>query len=350
MVAGRVCRCTHDAGRGPPRAGFPGHLRRDPNWHTGRVSVPLIVLVGPTATGKSRLAVDIACVLRDRGRDAEIVNADSMLVYRGMDIGTAKPDEAERRGVPHHLIDIAEVTERASVADFQVQARAVIARLRERGTVPVMVGGSPLYTRAVIDVFDFPGSDAQVRARWEAELDRVGAHALHAALAERAPESAAAIEPGNGRRIVRALEVLELTGGHRPEIPAWTYALTDVHQFGLNLERAELDRRIDERVEEMWRLGLVDEVRTLLGRGLRDGRTAVRAIGYRQVVAHLDGELTEAEAKADVQRATRAFFRKQLGWYRRDPRITWLDAAAPDNAARVLAGLDSGQAKEVDDA
>ncbi len=297
---------------------------------------PLIVLVGPTATGKSRLAVGLALALAARGHPAEVVNADSMLVYRGMDIGTAKPTEEERAGVPHHLIDIADVTERASVAEFQRLARGVIAGLRSRGVVPVLVGGSALYTRAVVDRFDFPGSDPEVRARWEAELDRVGARALHARLAEVAPESAEKIEPGNGRRTVRALEVLELTGGHAPSVPEWTYELDDVHQFGLDLDRAELDARIDARVDQMWRDGIVEEVRGLLDAGLRDGTTAVRAIGYRQVVEFLDGACTEEQAKAAVKRATRTFFRKQLGWYRRDPRIEWLPAGDPANVDRIL--------------
>lgn len=309
-------------------------------WQTGGMPPPLIVLVGPTATGKSGLAVDLALTLAEGGQPAEVVNADSMLVYRGMDIGTAKPTVDERRGVQHHLIDIAEVTERASVAEFQDLARGVIADLRSRGVVPILVGGSALYTRAITDHFEFPGSDEEVRTRWQAELDRIGPHALHRILAERAPESAAKIEPGNGRRTVRALEVLELTGGHAPHIPEWTYELDDVHQFGLSLEREELDRRIDQRVEQMWQQGLVDEVRGLLDRGLRDGQTAVRAIGYRQVVAFLDGEVTEGDAKAEVQRATRKFFRRQLSWYRRDPRITWLDAAQPGAADEILTRLD----------
>ena len=303
------------------------------------VSLPLIVLVGPTATGKSRLAVDLALSLIASGRPAEIVNADSMLVYRGMDIGTAKPTREERAGVPHHLIDTAEVTERASVAEFQAAARSVIAELRARGVVPIMVGGSPLYTRAIVDHFDFPGSDAEIRARWEAELDRVGAPELHRRLALLAPESAAKIEPGNGRRTVRALEVAELTGGHRPSLPEWTYELPDVHQFGLSLERAALDARIEQRVDAMFDQGLVDEVRRLLDVGLREGVTAVRAIGYRQVVDHLDGVSTAEEARAAVKAATRRFFRRQLGWYHRDPRIVWLDATATSNVATVLAAL-----------
>lgn len=302
--------------------------------------MPLIVLVGPTATGKSGLAVDLALALSERGQAAEVVNADSMLVYRGMNIGTAKPSLEERQGVVHHLLDIAEVTEMASVADFQSLARSAITQLRERGVVPILVGGSALYTRAVTDRFEFPASDLDVRRRWEAELEKVGSEALHRQLAELAPASAAAIVPGNGRRIVRALEVIELTGGHAPVIPEWTYELQDVFQFGLSLERAELDRRIDERVEAMWSQGLVDEVRGLLEVGLRDGVTASRAIGYRQVIAYLDGELTEVEAQQEVQRATRRFFRRQLSWYRRDPRITWLDSTASDKVDTVLAALD----------
>lgn len=303
------------------------------------MSLPLIVLVGATATGKSRLAVDLACTIQQVGVGAEIVNADSMLIYRGMDIGTAKPTVSERRGVTHHLLDILEVTEPASVADFQVLARAAISDIRGRGAIPIVVGGSALYVRAVVDHFEFPGSDPAVRARWEAELDRVGAVALHARLMEVAPESAAKIEPANGRRTVRAFEVMELTGGHAPRLPEWNYELDGVHQFGLDEDRAVLDARIDDRVDAMWSEGLVDEVQSLLDNGLREGLTAIRAIGYRQVVAFLDGECTEDEARADVKRATRRFFRKQLGWYRRDPRITWLRADSPDNAEVILSSV-----------
>ncbi|MDF1487938.1 tRNA (adenosine(37)-N6)-dimethylallyltransferase MiaA [Tessaracoccus caeni] len=304
------------------------------------MAVPIVALVGPTATGKSQLAVELALLLAQQGRAAEVVNADSMLVYRGMDIGTAKPTLDERRGIPHHLIDIMDVSEKASVAQFQALARETIARLRARGVVPILVGGSALYSRAILDHFDFPGSDDAVRAKWQAELDRIGPHALHARLAEIAPQSAAHIEPGNGRRVVRALEVAELTGGHRPELPEWTYELDDVHQFGLTLPREDLDRRIDDRVERMWADGLVEEVRGLLDRGLRDGLTALRAIGYRQVVSFLDGEITEDEARQQVQRATRTFFRKQLSWYRRDPRIQWLSAGDPRNPELIVAAID----------
>lgn len=306
------------------------------------VSKPVIVLVGPTATGKSELAVELAVSLQGLGHLAEVVNTDSMLVYRGMDIGTAKPSLGERRGVPHHLIDILDVTEKATVANLQQLARAVIADIRRRDGVAVVVGGSALYTRAILDVFEFQASDDRVRARWDAELDRVGPHELHRRLMQVAPESAAKIEPGNGRRTVRALEVNDLSGGHQPSLPEWTYQLVDVHQFGLTQDRAILDERIDQRVERMWEQGLVDEVKGLLEVGLRDGVTAVRAIGYRQVVEFLDGISTEDEAKEKVKKATRRFVRKQLGWYRRDPRIHWLEAGRPHNAADILARVGLG--------
>ncbi|MDO5067402.1 MAG: tRNA (adenosine(37)-N6)-dimethylallyltransferase MiaA [Propionibacteriaceae bacterium] len=297
---------------------------------------PLIVLVGPTATGKSALAVECCRRLKAKGLTGEVVNADSMLVYRGMDIGTAKPTSEERGGVTHHLIDIMAVTETASVAWFQQRAREVIAELRAVGAVPVLVGGSALYTRAITDQFTFPGSDPELRARLETELARVGAQELHRRLSELAPESAAWIEPGNGRRVVRALEIHELTGGHRAVLPEWSYELAGVCQFGLELERGELDRRIDARVDQMFEAGLIDEVRALIPHGLRDGRTAAMAIGYRQVLQHLDGQCTEQEARDQTKRATRRFFRKQLGWYRRDPRIRWLPAGDPQNADRIL--------------
>jgi len=300
----------------------------------GRVPV-ILALNGPTASGKSTLAVDAALALAARGRPAEIVNADSMLVYRGMDIGTAKPTPAERRGVPHHLVDIAEVTQTASVAEFQRLARAAIAECRTRGVLPIVVGGSALYMRAILDEFEFPGTDAAVRARWEAELARQGPEALHRLLAERAPDAAAEILPGNGRRIVRALEVVELTGGYAPTLPSWTYALDGVVSYGLELPREEMDVRIERRVEQMWELGFVDEVRGLIPRGLRQGRTASMALGYRQTLDFLDGRCTEAEAKDATIRGTRRFARKQLGWFRRDARIVWRPAGASGLAEEI---------------
>ena len=298
-----------------------------------RVTLPIVQLVGPTASGKSGLAVDLGVALAGRGLAAEVVNADSMLVYRGMDIGTAKPSLDERRGVPHHLIDIMDVTESASVAEFQALARATLAEVRRRGAVPILVGGSALYSRAITDVFEFPGTDQQVRARWESALAAQGSAALHAELATRAPHAAAEILPGNGRRIVRALELLDLDQELRPTLPRWTYALANVHTVGLELDRAVMDERINDRVDQMWHDGLVEEVRSLVDVGLTRGRTAARAIGYRQVLAYLAGETTEDEAKLAVAAATRRFARKQLGWYRRDHRIIWHPSGAVDVGA-----------------
>ncbi len=290
---------------------------------------------GPTASGKSSLAIEVVDALAVRGIGAEIVNADSMLVYRGMDIGTAKPGRAELARVPHHLVDILDVTQTATVADFQTRARAAIADCRARGVVPIVVGGSALYQRAILDEFDFPGTDPAVRARWEAELERHGPEALHAELAERDPAAAAQMLPGNGRRIVRALEIHELTGVVRPSLPEWTYAIDGVRAFGLELDRAVMDQRIADRVHAMWETGLVDEVRGLLTAGLREGVTASKALGYRQVIDLLDGVLTDEQAREQTINRTRRFARKQLGWFRRDHRITWLRAGAPDVAATI---------------
>lgn len=300
---------------------------------------PVVALEGPTASGKSQVAIQVAEELNDIGHPTEIVNADSMLVYRGMDIGTAKPTPRQRGRVAHHLIDIMDVSEPASVALFQAQARDCIARLRSRGVIPLVVGGSSLYMRAILDEFIFPGTDPAVRAHWQAELDRIGAPQLHAVLAARAPEAAADILPGNGRRIVRALEVLDITGQVRPQLPEHRYALTAVHQIGLDLSRTELDARIQRRVAEMWRAGFVDEVRRLDGQGLRQGLTASRALGYRQILSYLDGETTEREAQQATIAATRRFARKQLSWLRRDPRIIWLSAQDDALVQRVVTAV-----------
>lgn len=301
--------------------------------------LPLIVLLGPTASGKSSLAIELAELLAAGGQPTEIVNADAMAIYRGMDIGTAKPSATELRRVPHHLIDILDVTQTASVADFQQLARTAIADVRSRGVVPILVGGSSLYIRAIVDDFDFPGTDPAVRAKWQAELDRLGPHALHAVLTERHPQAAAGILPGNGRRIVRALEVIELTGDFSSTLPAHRYVLPAVHQFGLQLDRAEMDERIAVRVQQMWDDGLIAEVTQLVDRGLRQGLTASRGLGYQQVLAFLAGELTEQEAKQATIDGTRRFARKQLGWFNRDPRICWLAAADQDAAHKIAAQL-----------
>lgn len=292
----------------------------------GMTNLPVLAINGATASGKTAVAVAVAQQLGEWRLPAEIVNADSMLVYRGMDIGTAKPTEAERGGIPHHLIDVLEVTQTASVAEFQRLARTVIDQCRSRSVLPILVGGSALYVHAIVDVFDFPTTDAEVRARLESELAEFGVAALYQRLTEVEPAAAAAIQPGNARRIVRALEAIELTGSFTAELPEWRYALDPVIQVGLELPRAELDERIDRRVAQMWERGLVAEVEGLVERGLRDGRTASRAIGYRQVLALLDGELSDEQARSQTAVGTRRLARKQLGWFRRDPRIQWFGA------------------------
>ena len=302
------------------------------------VSIPVVVINGPTASGKTGLAVDVALAMLGQGQPAEVVNTDSMLVYRGMDIGTAKPSLDERRGVRHHLIDILQITDEASVARLQELARAAIADCRARGAVPILVGGSALYVHAIVDEFSFPATDPVLRAELEVELEQEGAAALYARLVERAPEVAAGILPGNGRRIVRALEALELTGTFSSQLPQWRYALEPVLQYGLELPRDELDARIAERVEAMWRAGLVAEVAELERQGLRNGRTASRAIGYRQVLSHLAGECTQDEAKQATIQVTRRFARKQLGWLRRDQRIVWLQPG-PEAAEAIVSDL-----------
>jgi tRNA dimethylallyltransferase len=310
----------------------------------GRVRLPVLALNGPTASGKTAVAVGVAHALAARGLAAEVVNADSMLVYRGMDIGTAKPDAAARGGVPHHLVDLWEVTHRAGVAGFQQLARAAIEDCRSRGVLPILAGGSALYVRAILDVFEFPGTDPELRARLEGELAELGAPALHARLAGLAPEVAAGILPGNGRRTVRALEVIELTGSFRSVLPSGRYALPDVVEVGLELPRDILDRRIAERVDRMWQDGFVAEVAGLLARGLRDSPTASRALGYRQLLAHLAGELTGDEARQATVAGTRRFARKQLGWFRREPRLTWVPAG--EDAVRAVLGVLGGRLDE----
>ena len=306
-----------------------------------------LVVVGPTATGKSSLAIELALRYAATGHRAEVINADSMLLYRGMDIGTAKPTIAERRGVPHHLIDVLDVTETSTVADFQRLARSAIAECRSRGVVPIVVGGSALYVRAIVDDFQFPGTDPALRAELEAELERAGPQALHARLASLDPAAAATIEPRNGRRIVRALEVGRLTGRpFRANLPGHDYLLPGVSQIGLEIDRAELDRRITLRVRDMWQKGFVEEVRRLLEAGLSKGKTASRGLGYRQVLDFLSGGITEGEAEEQTVSATRRFARRQDSWFRKDPRIRWLrydDSNLAESAYR-LAGRDrSGQ-------
>ncbi len=296
------------------------------------VPTGIVAVVGPTAAGKSELAVALAQRL-----GGEVVNADSMQLYRGMDIGTAKVPVDRRGGVPHHLLDVLDVTETANVAEFQALAQAAIDDCLSRGVVPVLVGGSALYVRAVLDAFDFPGTDPAVRAELEAELAASGAAALHRRLQEVDPEAATRILPSNGRRLVRALEVIRITG--RPftaRLPGPLFADPRTLALGLDVPRDVLDTRIEQRVDAMWAAGLVDEVRALEARGLRAGRTASQALGYAQVLAHLAGECTEQQARDETVRATRRFARRQLAWFRKDPRIRWLPYDADDLPRRAV--------------
>jgi tRNA dimethylallyltransferase len=296
---------------------------------------PIVAVVGATASGKSDLALDLAERL-----GGEIVNTDAMAVYRGMDIGTAKLPVAARRGIEHHLVDYLAVDEPLTVARFQRDARGVIADIRIRGGVPVLVGGSALYTRAVLDRFEFPGTDAAVRDRLEAELAEVGAPTLHERLAEIDPVAAGNILVDNGRRIVRALEVVEITG--RPfsaTLPVLEYADPLSVQIGVDIDRPTLDARIERRVEGMFAAGFVAEVERLLAAGLREGRTAARAIGYREVAAYLDGELTLDEARERAVVATRRFARRQDSWFRKDPRVMWVPYDDPQRVERALAAV-----------
>ncbi|HXP54220.1 MAG TPA: tRNA (adenosine(37)-N6)-dimethylallyltransferase MiaA [Streptosporangiaceae bacterium] len=298
----------------------------------------VIAVVGPTAAGKSGLAVALAQAL-----GGEVINADSMQVYRGMDIGTAKLTPAERRGVPHHLLDLWDVRQAANVADYQRLARAATADISARGRVPILAGGSGLYVRAALEDLSFPGTDPAIRARLEAELAAVGPPVLHARLAAADPAAAAAILPSNGRRIVRALEVIELTGrpfsATLPDYGPGPSSPVPAVQLGLRLPRAELDRRIEVRVDQMWAAGFEAEVRRLEQQGLREGRTASRALGYQQLLRYLAGEWTLDQARDETVRATRRFARRQESWFRRDPRITWLDATAADLPDQALTAL-----------
>jgi tRNA dimethylallyltransferase len=292
----------------------------------------VIAVVGPTAAGKSALSLALA---RELG--GEVVNADSMQLYRGMDIGTAKLTVAERDGVPHHVLDIWDVTQPASVAEYQKLARSAVDDIAARGRVPLLVGGSGLYIRAVLEEFHFPGTDPTIRARLEGELSAEGSAALYERLQRLDPVAAGKILPSNGRRIVRALEVIELTGApFTAALPAPAPFYESV-QVGVDRDTEALDQRICERVELMWSAGLVAEVAGL--DGIREGRTAGRALGYQQALAQIDGTLTEAEAIADTVRGTRRFVRRQRSWFRRDPRITWLDGASPTLVADARATL-----------
>jgi tRNA dimethylallyltransferase len=298
----------------------------------------MLVIVGATGTGKSSLSLDLAEALALRGRSAEIVNADAMQLYRGMDIGTAKLAPDERRGIPHHMLDVLDPRDEASVADYQVQARAAIAGIERRGAVPILVGGSGLYVSSVIYNFEFPGTDAAIRERLEAELVSGGPGLLHRRLVDVDPDAAAAIGPHNGRRIVRALEVIEMTGkpfgsGLPDDSALWRSASI----IGLRAPREELLPLLDARVERMWRDGLVGEVASLVPHGL--GVTAARAIGYAQAAAQLRGELAQRDAIELTSALTRKYARRQVSWFRRYDAIHWVDYDDPQRLDLALARL-----------
>jgi tRNA dimethylallyltransferase len=296
----------------------------------------VIAVVGPTAAGKSDLALRLAHTV-----GGEIVNADSMQLYAGMDIGTAKLTVEQRQGVPHHLLDIWDVRQTASVAEYQRLAREVIGAIGRRDRVPILVGGSGLYVRAALDPLEFPGTDPGLRGRLEAELAARGPAVLHARLAGLDPMAAAAILPSNGRRIVRALEVIELSGQPFAAVLPDYESVYPAAQIGLAMDRTQLDQRIADRTERMFAAGLVEEVAGLARAGLREGKTASRALGYAQVLRFLDGKYTLAEARAQTVLATRRFARRQESWFRRDPRVTWLAAGAGDLLDQALATIGS---------
>ncbi|MBL3698468.1 tRNA (adenosine(37)-N6)-dimethylallyltransferase MiaA [Leucobacter luti] len=294
----------------------------------------LWVIVGATGTGKSALSLDLAEALAARGRRAEIVNADAMQLYRGMDIGTAKLPEGERRGIPHHLFDALEPAAEATVAWYQPVVRATIAEITARGADAILVGGSGLYVSSAVFDFTFPPRDDAVRAALEAELAAGGTAPLLARLAELDPAAAASVDVRNPRRVVRALEIALLGGSAQttlPEAPALWHA--DTRILGVHVDRADLVPRLDQRVETMWEDGLLDEVRGLIPRGIETGPTASRAIGYAQALAQLAGGLGEAEAIAETQALTRRYARRQVSWFKRYRDVSWL-------APGELPGLD----------
>ena len=293
----------------------------------------LIFIVGATATGKSDLAIKVAQKLQ-----GEVVNADSMQLYKGMDIGTAKLSKNERQGIEHHLIDILEVTEDSSAAQYQALARAKIDELLLKEIPTIVVGGTGLYVKSILDDLNFPDTNEEVRARLQRECESIGALALHAKLAKLDPAAASAIPAQNSRRVIRALEVIELTGrpftANLPRQGSSRYP--DAKQFGLVMDREKLSDVISNRVERMWEKGFVAEVRELLAKGLREGKTARAALGYSQIIRFLDGELSEIEAQEDTKRATRQYSRRQETWFSRDNRITWLKGSTEERLEKIL--------------
>jgi tRNA dimethylallyltransferase len=301
----------------------------------------LIAVVGPTGAGKSALAIQIAKHIASMGGTAEIINCDSMQFYKGMDVGTAKLPLAERQGVEHHLFDFLEITDESTAAEYQQLARPLIAELQSRGITPILVGGSMLYVAAVLNRFEFPARDEELRARLEQDLIDLGPHEMHRRLKALDPVAASRIIPENGRRSVRAIEIVTLTGepfaAALPEVPEdWQPVL----EIGITGDREDLRARLDTRVHQMWSLGLIDEVKALESKGIRQGKTSSVAIGYSQAIKQIDGEMTEVEAIADTVRLTQKYARRQMSWFRRDRRIQWLDYQDPDAVTKAFALVD----------
>jgi tRNA dimethylallyltransferase len=297
----------------------------------------LIAVVGPTGAGKSDLALSIAEDIIAGGGRAEIVNCDSMQFYRGMDIGTAKLSTSERRGIEHHLIDWLEITHESTAAEYQAVARPQIESLQANGVVPILVGGSMLYVAAVLNKFEFPARDAQLRKQLEQDLDELGPHEMHRRLKELDPIAASRIIPENGRRSVRAIEIITLTGEpFAAALPDEPEDWQPVLEIGINGPREDLVQRLEQRVHKMWQEGLVEEARSLIPLGVREGKTSSRAIGYAQALAQIDGTMTQDQAIADTVRLTQKYARRQMSWFRRDSRINWLDYTDPRVNSQTL--------------
>jgi tRNA dimethylallyltransferase len=294
-------------------------------------AINLVAVVGPTGSGKSELGLQLAEHLIARQRPAQIVNCDSMQFYRGMDIGTAKLSMDERRGVKHHMIDTLDIRDESTAAEYQQQVRPLIEELQAKSITPILVGGSMLYIAAALNTFEFPERDAELRQQLEVELEALGSHAMHRRIAELDPIAASRIDPLNGRRVVRALEILLITGEpFSAALPDENESWQPVLEIGLNSDRAHLVERLAKRVEKMWQQGLVDEAQSLISSGLREGKTSSMAIGYRQALAQLDGELSQQEAIDQTLQLTQRYARRQMSWFRRDERINWFDYQQPD--------------------
>lgn len=296
----------------------------------------LIAVVGATGTGKSELAISLAQEFSKRGQSAEIINADAMQLYKGMDIGTAKLAPEDRAGIPHHLLDVLGITEESTAAEYQKLSRAKILELQEKDIVPILVGGSMLYVASCLNNFDFPDRDPKLRELLEQELLDNGPHFMHDKLAKLDPVAASRIIPENGRRIVRAIEIVTITGepfaAELPEVDSWQ----PVVEIGLKIERQALLPRLEERVHRMWQKGLVEEVRGLIDLGLRESKTAAAAIGYAQALGQIDAVLSQAEAIASTVQLTQRYARRQVSWFKRDPRVTWLDALDDEVTAKAF--------------